>query len=167
MSLCLLLLPVVFVAATGAVPQPLGLHVWQLKRWHFFRHCAGVLTRVALASLQASHCHCCRRCTGIIFHILLASLPLLRWHCSLCCTCITASIANWHLPNLNAVATHLCMWRCCRGHLPHPWPHCHTWCRSRVTWPFDGPANAALASLLVLCWHPRPHCAGVIVSIVL
>ncbi len=31
----------------------------------------------------------------------------------------------------------------------------------------DGPANAALAFLLALYWHPCPHCAGVIVNIAL
>jgi hypothetical protein len=32
----------------------------------------------------------------------------------------------------------------------------------------DGPADAALAYLLALCWHPCPHwCAGVIANIAL
>jgi hypothetical protein len=32
---------------------------------------------------------------------------------------------------------------------------------------FDGLADAALASLLALCWHPWPHCAGIIANIAL
>jgi hypothetical protein len=32
---------------------------------------------------------------------------------------------------------------------------------------FDGPADAALVSLLALCWRPWPHCAGVITNIAL
>jgi hypothetical protein len=31
----------------------------------------------------------------------------------------------------------------------------------------DGPADAALVSLLALCWRPWPHCAGVITNIAL
>ncbi len=32
---------------------------------------------------------------------------------------------------------------------------------------FDGPDNAVLLSLLELCWHPCPHCAGFIAGIAL
>ncbi len=31
----------------------------------------------------------------------------------------------------------------------------------------DGPADAALVSLLALCWRPWPHCAGIITNIAL
>jgi hypothetical protein len=32
---------------------------------------------------------------------------------------------------------------------------------------FDGPADAALASLPAVCWRPCPHCAGIIANIAL
>ncbi len=32
----------------------------------FFWHCAGVLARIALASLPASSCPCCWRCAGVV-----------------------------------------------------------------------------------------------------
>jgi hypothetical protein len=75
LSLCSLLLSVVFVAVTGTVSRQLGFHVRPISRWWFCRRCAGVLTRIALASLQALHCCRCRHCAGIITQIARASLP--------------------------------------------------------------------------------------------
>ncbi len=81
LSSCSLLLSVVFVAITGAIPWQLGLHVQPILRWWICRRCTGLLARVALASLQALHCHLCQRCAGVVTHVALASLPSSRWHC--------------------------------------------------------------------------------------
>ncbi len=140
----------VFVAITGTIPWQLGLDVWPILRWWFCRCCAVVLAHVALASLQALHCCLCRRCAGIVTNVALASLPSLHWHCPQ-----HRKLAS---PNQDTVATHLCAWRCCRGHHPCLWPHCRTWHRSTVTWP--------QMVWRMQHWCPCRRCAGVLGRIV-
>ncbi len=77
-----------------------------MPRWHLpaLRLC---FARIALASLPASCCHPChRRCTGVIALVVWALLPLSRWHLCPCRLCLVSSIANWHLPSHETVATH-------------------------------------------------------------
>jgi hypothetical protein len=106
-----------------------------IQRWHLCRLCAGVLPRIALASLQASCCCCCQHCVGIDAHVALASLPILHWHHCLCRIPITASIASWHLPNHHAVATRPCTWHCFHACLHCKWPSYCTRCHFTATWP--------------------------------
>ncbi len=73
---------------------------WHLPAlpWHF--------ARITLASLPAlCCCPCCWHCAGVISLVAWALLPLLHWHCCPCHLHIAASIANWHLPSHEAVAT--------------------------------------------------------------
>jgi hypothetical protein len=55
--------------------------------------------------------------------------------------------------------THPCVWRCCCGHRPCPWPHCCTW-----------HCLAVHLSQMVLrkqCWSLCGHCACVLGCIAL
>jgi hypothetical protein len=89
-------LSVVFVAVTGAVPRQLDLHVRSILHWWFCRHCAGVLARIVLVSLQAWHCCLCRRCAGIVTNVVLASLPSLCWHCPHHCKLASDQLRHSH-----------------------------------------------------------------------
>jgi hypothetical protein len=97
-------------------PATWPLVVRLMQRWHFCQHCAGVLAYIVLVSLPA--------CAVVIVGVALALLPL-SCRC-LCphCTHIVTSIANWHLPSHDAVATHRRM--CCHGCAlcRHPWLCC-------------------------------------------
>jgi hypothetical protein len=54
------------------LPYLVSLHgdwpsmVWPMQRRCLCRHCTGVLSRIALASLPALRMHCCRRCAGTV-----------------------------------------------------------------------------------------------------
>jgi hypothetical protein len=159
LSLCSLSLSKFFVAVTGAVPWQLGLHVQPILRRRFCRRCAGVLAHVALASLQALHCRLCWHCTGIVTNVALASLPSFCWHCPQYCklasaqprhscnTSVCMALLTWSLSLPVASLPYLALF--------------HSDLAS------DCPADAALASLPVLCWRPWPHCASVIINIAL
>ncbi len=159
LSLCSLTSSVVFVTVTGAIPWQLGLHAWPILRWWFCWCCAGVITRVALAFLQALRC-----C------LLLA----LRWHCHQCCIGLFA-LMRWHRPQHHKLAS---------AQPRHS--HDTSLCVASLSWssslpvassPYlalfhgdlasDGLADAVLVSLLALCWRPWPDCAGVITNIAL
>jgi hypothetical protein len=118
----------------------------------FCRRCAGVIARIALASLQASHCHLFRHCAGVVTNVALASLPSLRWHCPQHCklasaqprhscdTSVCMASLSWSLSLPMASLPYLALFH---GDLAS-----------------DGPADAALVSLPVLRWRPWPHCAS-------
>jgi hypothetical protein len=55
--------------------------------------------------------------------------------------------------------THPCVWRCCRGHCPCPWPHCRTWHRSVVHLP--------QMVLRKQCWSLWRRCACILGCIAL
>jgi hypothetical protein len=86
LSLCSLMLSVVFVAVTSAVPWQLGLHVWPISRWWFLpalcrHHCprrAGIRASIALLSFPALRWRCHQRCIGLFALITLALPPTLQ-----------------------------------------------------------------------------------------
>ncbi len=145
-SSCSLLSSVVFVAVTSAVPRQLGLHVRPISRWQFCQHCAGVLARVALVSLQASRCRLCRHCAGIVTNIALASLPSLRWHHSQHCK--LASAQSRRSRNMSVCVASL-SWSSSLHMASSPYLR-----RSTVTWPL----MVRRMQRWCLCWR----CAGVL-----
>jgi hypothetical protein len=107
-------------------------------------------------SLQALHCQC-RRCTGVVTNIALASLPSLLWHGSHHCK--LASAQPRHSCD-TSVCVALLLWS---SSLPvASLPYLALFCGHFAS---DGPADAALVSLLALCLHPWLHCASVITNI--
>ncbi len=52
--------------------------LWPRQRWRFLWRCAGILTRIALASLPASSCPCRRRC-ALPCHARALGLGLDPW----------------------------------------------------------------------------------------
>jgi hypothetical protein len=159
LSLRSLSLSVVFVAVTGTVPQQLGLHAQPILHWWFCRHCADVLARVALASLQALCCCLCRHCAGIVTNVALASLPSLCWHCPQHCKLASAQPRHSHN---TSVCVALLSWLSSL-----PVASLSYLVLFHGDFASDGPADAALVSLPALCWHPWPYCAGIITNIVL
>jgi hypothetical protein len=156
LSLCSLSLSVVFVAVTGAVPWQLGSYVQPILCWWFCQRCTGVIAWVALASLQASHCRC-RHCTGIVTNVALDSLPSLLWHCSHPCKLATAQPRHSHDTFVCVVSL---SWS---SSLPvASSPYLALSCGPFAS---DGPAEAALVSLLALCLRPWLHCTSVITNI--
>ncbi len=159
LSLCSLSTSVAVVAVTGTVSWQLGLDVQQILHWWFCQRCAGVLARVALASLQALRCCLCQHCTGVVTNVALASLPSLCWHCPQHCklasaqprhsrnTSVCVALLSWSSSLPMASLQYLALFH---GDLAS-----------------DGPADAALVSLPALCWRPWPYCAGVITNIAL
>jgi hypothetical protein len=114
---------------------------------------------MALTSLHALRCYHCQPCAGFIPHVALASFPSSRWHCP---QHHKLASAKPQRSRDTSVCMALLSWSSSLPMASSPYPaslHCDL--------AFDGPANAALASLLVLCWRPCPHCAGVIANIVL
>jgi hypothetical protein len=97
----------------------------------FCLHCAGVIACIMLSSLPPALCQ--HRC-----HCHAGAFALLCWHCCPRRLCIAASIANWHLPSHEAVAT-------CAGVI----------------------ASIAPPSLPALCRHCCPHLAGVFALVAL
>ncbi len=111
----------------------------------FFWHCAGVLARIALASLPASSCPCCRRCTGVVAKLALkgpagtalAFAGIVLAFCPHCAGIITSIMllllfpalrrhcGPWHVGIFALIARPL-WWR-----LPFHC-HCRTWCPSRI-----------------------------------
>jgi hypothetical protein len=125
----------------------------------FCRHCAGVITRIALASLQASRCRLFRHCAGVVTNVALASLPSLRWRCPQHCK--LASAQQRHSCN-TSVCVAVLSWS---SSLPvASLPYLVSFHGDLAS---DGPADVALVSLPALCWHPWPHCTGVITNIAL
>jgi hypothetical protein len=109
------------------------------------------------------HCHCCQRCAGIVALAALASWPLSCWRHQSRCTRVAASIVNWcPLVTMQSQPVGVrdvvaVLFVIARGPLPYLE-------LSTATGPS---ANAVLASLPVLRWHPCPRRAGVIASIAL
>ncbi len=93
----------------------------------------------------------------VVVSVALALLPTSHWPLCPHCTDIAPSIANWRLPNHDAVATRPCAWRHCCGHYPCLWPHCCTWRHSTVTWP--------LMVWLMQRWRLCQCCAGILACI--
>jgi hypothetical protein len=85
------------VIANGLVPIP-GVTPSQLGLQWSGQGSAYVFAGVTLASLPACCWHHCKHCA-----VIVASLSCWCWLS--CCTCVAASIANWHLPSHDAVAT--------------------------------------------------------------
>ncbi len=155
----MLIVVVVFVAVTSAVPRQLGLHVRPILRWRFCQCCAGNLTRVVLASLQALRCCLCRRCVGVVTNVALASLPSLRWHCPQHRK--LASAQPRHSRDTSVCVVSL-LWS-----LSLPVASLPYLALFHSDLASDGPADAALVPLLALSWHPWLHCAGVTTNIAL
>jgi hypothetical protein len=134
--------------------------------WRLCWHRAGVLARITLASLPASHCHCHRRYAAVVPLVARVSPPCYAGVLALVAPRIAASVSNWCLPSPAAVMTRRRMWRCRRllviadGFVAIP-------ASLHGNLAFDGPADAALASLPALRWRPCPHVAGIIASILL
>ncbi len=140
-------------------PGDLAFTSGQSRAGGFCRRCAGVITRVALASLQALRCRLFWHCAGVVANVALASLPSLHWHHPQHCK--IASAQQRHSRNTSVCMASL------------------SWSSSLpvVSLPYlalfygdlasDGSADVALVSLLALCWHPWPHCAGIITNIAL
>jgi hypothetical protein len=122
----------------------------------FCWHCVGVITRIALASLQASHCCLFRHCAGVVTNVALASLPSSRWHCPQHCK--LASAQQRHSCNTSVCVASL-SWS-----LSLPVASLPYLASFHGDLASDGPADVALVSLPALRWHPWPHCAGVITN---
>ncbi len=134
-----------------------------MQHWCLCRRCTCVLARMLLASLQASCCCCCQCCAGVVALAARASWLLSCWRRQSRCTHVAASIANWRplvTTQLRPVGVRdvvAVLFVIARGPLPYLES-------STATGPL---ADAVLASLLVLCWHPCLHHAGIIASIAL
>jgi hypothetical protein len=127
---------------------------------------------VALVSLPALRWRPCKHCTVVVASNVLALLPTLRWPLCPRCIGIAVFVASALPP---ASKTGICPITTQLQHIrvrgivvvvvflaqgPYP-ASCHG------DLAFDGLADAALVSLLALCWHPCPHPAGIIASLVL
>jgi hypothetical protein len=129
---------------------------------------------LALAVLPALRWRPCPRHAGVLASIELLLLPALRWRCCPCCAGLFALI-TLALPS----ALQLASAQPQRSHNTSVCVALLLWSSSLpvASLPYlalfygdlalDGPANAALASLPALCWHPFPHCAGLITNITL
>ncbi len=142
-----------------------------MLRWRPCPHRAGIVASIALLLLPALYRHHHPRRVGVFALVVLERCPR--------CTRVATSIAAWRLPRHDAVATRAAViasralsslpalrWR--RRHVARASSPLLRWhCCPRCTLDFDGPVEAALASLSAWCWRPCPHCAGIIASIAL